>query len=61
MTITKFTDSDNNICCMEYMPPNKRVRDYFRVWSEELPDVIHTFICDEVEDYLNRGIWKRVS
>ena len=57
MTITKFTDSDNNICCMQYV----ELTDYFNVWSEEFPNVIHKFDCDEVEDLLDRGIWRRLS
>ena len=55
--ITKFTDSDNNICYMQYV----EVTDYFNVWSEEFPNVIHKFDCEEVEDYLDRGIWRRLS
>lgn len=59
--ITKFTDSDNNLCCMEYFPPFGKHLDFFQVWSEEFPKVIHTFDCEEVEDLLDRGIWKRLS
>jgi len=55
--IAKFTDSANNICCMQYV----EVTDYFNVWSIEFPNVVHKFDCEEVEDYLNRGIWKRLS
>ena len=55
--ITKFTDSDNNRCCMEYI----EFTDYFNVWLEDSPNVVHTFDPDEVDDYLDRGIWKRVS
>lgn len=55
--ITKFTDSDNNICCMQYV----EVTDYFLVWLEDLSEAVHTFLPDEVEDYLDRGIWKRLQ
>ena len=55
--ITKFTDVPNNTCYMEYIKDG----DYFKVWSEELPNVVHTFDCEEVESYLDRGIWKRVE
>ena len=55
--ITKFTDSDNNICYMLYV----ELGDCFIVWTEELPNVKHTFLPDEVESYLDRGIWKRVQ
>jgi len=55
--ITKFTDSDNNICYMQYFPRT----DSFEVWSEEYPNVTHTFDCEEVEELLDRGIWKRLS
>ena len=57
MTITKFTDSDNNICWMEY----SRMTDTFDVWSEEFPRVVHTFDPEEVESLLDRGIWRRLS
>lgn len=55
--ITKFTDSDNNIYYMEYV----EVTDYFNVWSEEFPKVVHKFDCEEVEELLSRSIWKRLS
>lgn len=57
MTITKFTDSDNNICYMQYV----EVTDYFLVWLEDLSEAVHTFLPDEVESYLDRGIWKRLQ
>ena len=57
MTITKFTDSNNNTCYMQYV----ELGDYFIVWTEELPNVKHSFHPDEVESFLDRGIWKRVS
>ena len=57
MTITKFTDSDNNLCYMQYI----ELGDYFTVWTEELPNVKHTFHPDEVESFLDRGIWKRLQ
>ena len=53
----KFTDSDNNLCAACYDENN----DHFAVWSLEFPKVIHTFLPDEVEDLLNRGIWKRLN
>ena len=55
--ITKFTDSDNNICYMQYV----ELTDYFLVWLEDLSEAVHTFLPDEVEDYLDRGVWKRLS
>ena len=59
--ITKFTDSDNNICYMEYFEWDGKSPDHFRVWSEEFPKVIHIFDCEEVESLLDRGIWRRLS
>jgi hypothetical protein len=57
MTQTKFIDLDNNIHIMQYVEAS----DYFRVWSEELPNFIYTFDPEEVESYLNRGVWKRLT
>ena len=55
--ITKFTDSDNNICYTQYV----ETKDCFIVWTEELPNVKHTLDCEEVEELFSRGIWKRLQ
>lgn len=53
----KFTDSANQLCYGCY----SEEKDHFAIWCADLPEVVHIFDCEEVEDYLDRGIWKRVN
>ena len=58
----KFTDSEGVLCEAEYV----EMYDLFIVW--DLADVVDGIVNgafeydpEEVEDYLARGIWKRLS
>ena len=57
ITPFKFADVNNHMCSAYY----DAEKDHFIVWSLESPKVLHTFDCEEVEDLLNRGIWKRIN
>ncbi len=59
--ITKFTDSDNNTCYMQYFEWDGKSPDHFRVWTEAYPTIKHTFLPEEVESFLDRGIWRHLS
>lgn len=52
----KFTDSEGNLCIAEY----NDCTDKFTVSTIDC-DSFFLYDPDEVEDYLNRGIWKRIS
>lgn len=53
----KFTDSADQLCYGCY----DKEKDHFAIWCADLPEVVHLFDPDEVEDYLSRGIWKRLD
>jgi hypothetical protein len=52
----KFVDSNGNLCEARYVPS----MDVFNVrYVGQLS--VFVYDAEEVEDYLNRGIWKRIS
>ena len=53
----KFTDEEDSLCVAEY----DSFLDLFTAWKVGRELCLFSYTCDEVEDYLNRGIWKRLS
>jgi hypothetical protein len=59
----KFTDEEGELCEAYY----SAMSDDFAVWRVSSVNEYgvtkehFSYSCDEVEDYLNRGIWKRIS
>lgn len=53
----KFTDEEGLMCCAEY----DSLMDVFTVWKIGNERSLYCYVPEEVEDYLNRGIWKRLS
>ena len=57
----KFTDEEGNLCRASYSEKSDKFLISFITTDGKWGLSLFTYYADEVEDYLNRGIWRRLS